>query len=253
MRLSVQGARGPVCPRAQRLMSRFALILLGARAVLLGAPRAVYAGRPAAREAMRLRAGTVLAVPPENRGGKQPVFVYLHGIAGGPGRGCAEFSRSVSAYGWLVCPEGNVRDGATRSWGGSLAEQWAVVQGALAAVAAEPDVDAGAPVVLLGYSQGAYLAEQLLRGYPGKIRAALFVGANIRLDKKTLVAAGVSKVAYAAGEFDGTYAYQRESHLLLEREGFSVQFRSLGRVGHTYIGQSEAQSVDALVSWMAND
>jgi len=209
--------------------------------------------RAARRTALRLRSGTVLAFAPENRGGKQPVFVYLHGIAGGPGRGCAEFSRSVSPYGWLVCPQGNVREGAVYSWGGSLPEQWAVVQGALASVATEADVDPGAPVVLLGYSQGAYLAEQFVRAFPKRIRAALFVGANIRLPKQTLVTAGVSKVAYAAGLYDGTYAYQQESQKLLEQEGFPVQFRSLGRVGHTYIGETEAMRLDALVSWIATD
>jgi predicted esterase len=255
MRPSCRRAGAHLRASAKRIAVR--LVALALFVVALGplCAREAHAqtSRSVRRTALRLRSGTVLAFPPENRGGKQPVFVYLHGIAGGPGRGCAEFSRSVSPYGWLVCPHGNVREGAVHSWGGSVPEQWAVVQGALASVANEADVDPGAPVVLLGYSQGAYLAEQLLRAFPKKVRAALFVGANVRLSKQTLVTAGVSKVAYAAGQYDGTYAYQQESQKLLEQEGFPVQFRTLGRVGHTYIGETEALNVDALVSWIATD
>ncbi|HRH00078.1 MAG TPA: hypothetical protein PLR99_27720 [Polyangiaceae bacterium] len=196
---------------------------------------------------------TVLAFAPENRGGKQPVFVYLHGIVGGPERGCAEFAHSVPTYGWLVCPHANVREGQRYSWGGPLSAQWAVVQHALAQVAEEPEVDPRAPVVLLGFSQGAYVAAQLVTAYPNKIRAVLFVGANVRPSKDALGKAGVKKVGFAAGLFDGTHAYLNESARQLEQGGYPAQFRSLGRVGHTYVGDAQARAIDSLVSWMAND
>lgn len=196
---------------------------------------------------------TMLAFPPDNRGGKQPVFIYLHGIAGGPERGCAELAHAVPTYGWLVCPHANVRDGQKYSWGGSLAEQWAVVTHAVREVANEPEVDASAPVVLLGFSQGAYVAADLVTAYPNKIRAALFVGANVRPQKDALVRSGVKKVAFTAGLYDGTYGYLAESARLLAAEGYPAQFRSLGKVGHTYVGDAEARAIDSLVSWMAND
>jgi len=196
---------------------------------------------------------TVLAFPPENRGGKQPVFVYLHGILGGPERGCAEMARSVPTYGWLVCPHANVREGDRYSWGGSLAEQWSVVRAAVAQVAQEPEVDPSAPIVLLGFSQGAYVASDLIAAYPGAIRGALFVGANVRPTKATLERAGVKKVGFAAGLYDGSYAFMAESAKQLEQAGYRAQFRSLGKVGHTYVGDAEAAALDSLVSWMAND
>lgn len=196
---------------------------------------------------------TVLAFPPDNRGGKQPVFVYLHGIAGGPERGCAELAHAVPTYGWLVCPHANVRDGQKYSWGGSLAEQWAVVTQAVREVANEPEVDASAPVVLLGFSQGAYVAADLVTAYPNKIRAALFVGANVRPQRDALLRSGVKKVAFTAGLYDGTYGYLAESAKLLADAGYPSQFRSLGKVGHTYVGDAEARAIDSLVSWMAND
>lgn len=196
---------------------------------------------------------TMLAFPPDNRGGKQPVFIYLHGIAGGPERGCAELAHAVPTYGWLVCPHANVRDGQKYSWGGSLAEQWAVVTHAVQEVANEPEVDASAPVVLLGFSQGAYVAADLVTAYPNKIRAALFVGANVRPQRDALVRSGVKKVAFTAGLYDGTYGYLAESARLLAAAGYPAQFRSLGKVGHTYVGDAEARAIDSLVSWMAND
>ena len=243
----------PVRVRLRAFASRFVL-LFWLLAGIVAIPRAADAIETATEPALaRAVKRTVLAFPPENRGGKQPVFVYLHGIVGGPERGCAEFARSVPTYGWLVCPHANVKEGERYSWGGSAQDQWAVVNDALSQVSQEPEVDPRAPVVLLGFSQGAYVAAQLLTAFPNKIRAALFVGANIRMTKAALVQSGVKKVGFAAGLYDGTHAYLSDSAKELERAGYPAQFRSLGRVGHTYVGDREALALDSLVSWIAND
>lgn len=231
-----------------------ACLMFLALVALAGSPREAAAAphessTPSAAPAKR----TVLAFPPENRGGKQPVFVYLHGIVGGPERGCAEFARAVPTYGWLVCPHANVREGERYSWGGSIAEQWAVVRDATSQVAQEPEVDPSAPIVLLGFSQGAYLAAQLVATYPSAIRAVVFVGANVRPNKATLEQSGVKKVAFAAGQYDETFGYMAESARQLERAGYRAQFRSLGKVGHTYVGDAEGAAMDSLISWIAND
>jgi predicted esterase len=208
-----------------------------------------------AEERRRTASGAeMIAVPPQNRGGKQAVFVYLHGIKGDPSNGCLEFARSVNSYGWLVCPQGNVRNpGRTYSWGGTLEAQWNTVQEAVAAIAGEAEVEADAKVVLLGFSQGGYLAANLIRGYPQKVGAAVIVGANVRFTKDELVKAGVGKVGFAAGRGDGTFAYMQESARKLAAESFATQFHNLGKVGHTYVGANAASRIDALISWIATD
>jgi predicted esterase len=127
------------------------------------------------------------------------------------------------------------------------------VQAALSSIATEPEVDASAPVVLLGFSQGASTAASIIRKFPNVAKGAVFVGANVRFTKAELTAAGISKIGYAAGQYDGTYPYLLESNKRLVREEFASQFRSLGKVAHTYYGESEALSLDALVSWIAED
>jgi dienelactone hydrolase len=195
-----------------------------------------------------------LTYPPQNRGGKQPVFVYLHGIAGTPERGCREFARSVNMYGWLVCPQANIKDkNGAFSWGGTTQEQWQTVRSAIEGISAEPEVDAKAPVVLLGFSLGAYAAANFIRNYPKQIRAALFVGADIRFSKEELAKAGVGKVGCAAGEMDGTYVPLKNSCTALSTVGYPAQFRTLGHVGHTYFGENEALAIDSLVSWLGGD
>jgi predicted esterase len=200
------------------------------------------------------KSARTLAFAPQNRGSKQPVFVYLHGIDGTPEKGCKEFVRSVNSYGWLVCPRANIVS-QTRgySWGGTMQSQWQTVQSALESIAQEPEVDRNAPVVLLGFSQGALVAADFIRAYPKKIRAAVFVGGAVRFTKSELETAGVSKVGFAAGENDGAYAYMTTSAKTLELANYAVQFRGLGKVGHTYVGESEASSIDSLVSWIATD
>jgi predicted esterase len=225
---------------------RFALFALVFMSVAI-APNAHASALPEAHLAER----SVLAFPPQNRGGKQAVFVYLHGIGGAPDRGCREFERSVASYGWLVCPRGNVKnDAQSYSWGGTVEDRWRTVEQAIESVASEPEVDPNAKIVLLGFSQGGYVAAEFIRAYPKRIRAALFVGANVRFNKTELEKAGVTKVGYAAGEYDATYSYLRQSHRTLERESYASQFRGLGKVGHTYIGENEAATLDSLVSWL---
>jgi predicted esterase len=228
---------------------RFALFAWAFASVAI-APSAHASASPEAHSPER----SVLAFPPQNRGGKQAVFVYLHGIGGAPDRGCREFERSVASYGWLVCPRGNVKnDAQSYSWGGTVEDRWRTVEQAIESVANEPEVDKNAKVVLLGFSQGGYVAAEFIRAYPKRITAALFVGANVRFKKAELEKAGVRKIGYAAGEYDATYSYLRQSHHALESESYSSQFRGLGKVGHTYVGENEAATIDSLVSWLGGD
>jgi hypothetical protein len=90
----------------------------------------------------------------------------LHGRCGVSTNGCSHFRPGVDAFGWLACPVGNDPcAGVGASWTGTTAEKKKVVDDALSALVSvhRDRVDARAPTVLVGFSQGAWTALELVR------------------------------------------------------------------------------------------
>lgn len=177
-----------------------------------------------------------------------PPVVLLHGICGEPLNSCSVFAdvtggELVCARADLSCPNG----GAMWSGGaGAIARIETAVRGA--AVTTGGRVDPSAPRVLVGFSQGAYVAMRALHAQPHRYPAVLLIGAFVKPTRAELEAAGVVRIALAAGDFDGSSPTMRASAERLRAEGFDARFVSLGRVGHTYVADDPKKLADA-VAW----
>ena len=222
------------------------LCLLVAGAV--GLPRVSAGDTSAAVEAPRkpavVRNGAVrtFAYPPKDTSLPRPAVVYLHGRCGAATNGCPYFEPGVSGFGWLVCPPAPSRcEGGGASWSGSTSQKQAVVDSAVSAVAASYPglVDTVAPTVLIGFSQGAYIAVDMVRERPGKYMGVLLIGAEIVTSAEILSTAGVKRVVLAAGAYDGARPAMETEAKKLASQGFSAHFVSLGTVGHTYVADRE--------------
>jgi len=194
----------------------------------------------------------VLAYPPQRsrasaRATRVTRVVYLHGVHGKAENGCPWLRTGASELGWLVCPEANERlANGTFSWAGSVSDVRAVVARAEHAIVnegAEPD----APGVLVGFSQGAYVALDLVRAEPGRWGGLVLLGAEIEPNAASLRSAGVSRVALLAGDLDGSSASVKRAAVRRHRGGIAATFKSLGRVGHTYVGEDRDALHDAIV------
>src|SRR6185295_13254316 len=106
--------------------------------------------------------------------------VYLHGVHGRAKNGCPWLRGGASEIGWLVCPEANVTlsDGST-SWGGTTNEQLAILDRAKASARARGASD---ETVIVGFSQGAYLALDLVRAHKTAARGLVLLGADVEPD-----------------------------------------------------------------------
>lgn len=220
------------------------LFLAGA----LGLPRASSGDTGAAPEAPQkpsvVRNGAVktFAYPPRDTSAPRPAVVYLHGRCGAATNGCPHFEPGVAGFGWLVCPPATQRcaDGGV-SWSGSTSQKQAIVDAAIGAVAASfpGSVDVAAPSVVIGFSQGAYVAVDIVRERPGKYMGMLLIGAEITTTAEALSAAGVKRVVLAAGVYDGARPAMEAEARKLTADGFAARFVSLGTVGHTYVPDRE--------------
>ena len=194
-------------------------------------------------------AHAVLAFPPRAPGPAKPItVVYLHGVHGRAENGCPWLRDGASEVGWLVCPEANERlPNGTFSWAGTVVDQHAVVARAERAAQAH-GADPGSAGVLVGFSQGAYVALDLVRARLGRHRGLVLIGADVAPSREVLLAAGVDRIVLAAGDLDGASLPMRRAAERLLREGMNVRFLSLGRVGHSY----ETPEKDALrdaIAW----
>lgn len=187
----------------------------------------------------------VLAFPPRKNVQSTTTVVYLHGIHGLAKNGCPWLREGANEVGWLVCPEANVHlANDTFSWGGSAMEKRAIV------AHAEKAVHADGPTVLVGFSQGAFVAMELVEARQGNYRGVVLLSATVEPRAKELAAAGVKRVVLGAGELDGSYAPLKDTAKRLERAGVEVRFVSLGKVGHTYVAETGAPLATA-IAWAA--
>jgi predicted esterase len=195
---------------------------------------------------------TAIAYAPLDTSAPKPAVVYLHGVCGRAANGCPYFRPGSEPFGWLVCPQANAPcPGGGASWGGSTDARGAVVDAAVDAVArAHPGaVDAGAPSVLVGFSQGAWTAVELLRKKRGNYTGVLLIGAPVAPAPDELRAAGVTRVVLAAGRYDAAFGPMLERARRLADAGFAARFVSLGHVGHTYAAEDPSVLTESL-AWL---
>ena len=189
-------------------------------------------------------APAVFAYAPASDVAKPTRVVYLHGIHGLAQNGCPWLRGGATEVGWLLCPEANAAlPNGTFSWGGTAKDQYDVVTHAIRASGGEPnDGD-----VLVGFSQGGFVAVDLVEKHLGTHRGLVILSADVHIDATTLRGAGVERIVLGAGSLDATYAPLETLARSLDAQGFPARFVSLGRVGHTYVPEDTAVLTDAIV------
>ena len=211
-------------------------------------PRGHYASSP-----VKLRAEDggrdLLAYPPSASAAARPMtVVYLHGIRGRPENGCPWFRGGASELGWLVCPEGAVHHAnGTASWGGDVFAQSTVVSRALRA--ARERGASNEPGVAVGFSQGGYVALDLVKTGQARFRGLVLISApEAHPSAQRLRESGGVRGGRAAGSVDAAYSPLAEDAKRLQREGMEARFFDLGRVGHTYAAEDTATLREA-IAW----
>lgn len=207
--------------------------------------RAKYPNKPLT---LREDGVAILAFPPRAPSPSRPLtVVYLHGIHGRAENGCPWLREGASELGWLVCPGANepLANG-TFSWAGTAADQRNVVARAERAAQAQ-GADPERATVLVGFSQGAFVALDLATRHLGHYGGLVLIGANVAPSRATLEASGVERIVLAAGDLDGASGPMKRATERLRREGMDARFVSLGRIGHSYETTDKEGLRDAIV------
>lgn len=193
------------------------------------------------------------AYPPTGAGVAKPLTIYLHGICGDPGHGCPYFREGATSASWLLCPSAPTEcPGGGGTWSGTVAMQTrAVTNAEQQAENLFPNaIDDKSPRVLIGFSQGAYAARNLILAQPGRYRAVLFIGADISTTADAFRKAGITRVAFASGRYDMMRKPLEKEAASVKADGFPSRFVDLGAVGHTYVPASNAGELRDTIAWL---
>jgi pimeloyl-ACP methyl ester carboxylesterase len=210
------------------------------------------AGEPAIELLMPAPHAVFGAALADQTSSSRATYVYLHGVCGVTTHGCAHFTGGA---GWLVCPQAETRcPGGGALWAGSTETKVATIDRALGAARAKWPDSAKFPVVLVGFSQGAYVAIEAARAEPGRYAGLVLVGANTRAWLGELTASQTPKVALASGAWDMMAPAMRDTVPRLGARKVAARYESLGKVGHTYVSEEGTDEVlSSLLKWVASE
>ncbi len=182
----------------------------------------------------------------------RPVIVMLHGMCDTPDNECNAFYPAATGAGFLVCPRANgACSNGGAMWRGSPESKRALIDDSLAALGTEfgssaiVDHDA----TLIGFSQGAYLAVDMVKRGKGPWSSLILIGASVEIDARSLREAGIRRILLAAGDYDGANPAMQKATRELVRAEVEAKFASLGPVGHQFAPDMNGWMKDAL-AWV---
>jgi predicted esterase len=148
----------------------------------------LFAGRAEAKEAAAAPDPMTLEVPgyadayyvrPRTKS-RRPIVLYLHGRGANPFEDCRKWARVARQFGWVVCPQGPApTEGGGRTWNNDAETAKKVIDATVAAlkdkyhrrVRTRSDI-------LIGFSEGAFIAQQVGMRDPGRWNRWLILAAN---------------------------------------------------------------------------
>jgi predicted esterase len=171
---------------------------------------------------------------------RRPVLLYLHGRGGNAFEDCRKWARVARQFGWIVCPEGpSTTDTGGRTWNNDADTARKIVD---ATVAALHDEFKGRirtrGNVLIGFSEGAFVAQQIGLHDPAHWNRWLILAANDRYwfgDAPQLLEQNHSKirrVVLFTGENDEVAENTKRAGEMLKTAKIPVRVRIVPGLGH---------------------
>jgi predicted esterase len=215
------------------------LSLLGARAAV--ASEAVTPSGGGA-EPMSLEvpgAPNAFYVKPRSKGLK-PVIMYLHGRGAYPQEDCKKWARVASQFGWVVCPQGGEdRGGGSRAWSNSAESGKQIMDATVAALRAKYKGRVQSRNnILIGFSEGAFIAQQVGLKDPARWSRWLILAASDRYwvgdVQKELADARtrLRRVYLLTGENDGVMDNTKAVGDILHKANVRTRMRIVPNMGH---------------------
>jgi predicted esterase len=171
---------------------------------------------------------------------QRPVLMYLHGRGGNPKEDCRKWAQVALQFGWVVCPAGPVdRHNGEHEWANNYDAGIKITNATLAALRAKYKGRVRTKGnVLMGFSEGAFVAQQVGVHEPDKWSRWLILAASDKYwfgEAPQLIVENrkkIRKVYLFTGEFDGVAHNTVKAGEMLKKENIPVRVQLMPGLGH---------------------
>ncbi|MGO9839188.1 MAG: alpha/beta hydrolase [Polyangiaceae bacterium] len=171
---------------------------------------------------------------------QRPVLLYIHGRGGNAFEDCRKWARVARRFGWIVCPEGpSAGDSGGRTWNNDPDTAKRIIDATVSALRARFKGRVRARGnILIGFSEGAFIAQQVGVRDPVHWNRWLILAANDRYwsgDAPQLLEQNRSKIRRVylyTGENDQVAENTKRAGDMLKTARIPVRVRIVPGLGH---------------------
>lgn len=174
------------------------------------------------------------------RGGQQPVIMYLHGRGGNAAEDCRKWAKVATRFGWLVCPQGpEDRGNGTHTWQNNVGEGQRIIDATMKSLRDRFKRRVRTRGnVLVGFSEGAFIAMQVGLHNPGTWNRWFILAANDQYwwndanDLLKQARRNMRRVFLLTGERDGVAANTVRVGETLHKSKIPTKVKIVPGLGH---------------------
>lgn len=170
--------------------------------------------------------------------------VFLHGMCGHAQGYAQSFQYAAARWGRLVAPQGDVPcgDGPGAKWSADLERLDARIRDSFAQLGLDAE-----EIAVIGYSQGATRAEQLVRRYPSRYRYLIEIAAPSAPNPRGLEQ--LESAVMMAGELD-RHDLMLQGRDKLQSRGVPTTFIELPGARHGSMGRDSELTMGRALAWL---
>ncbi|MBV9947230.1 MAG: hypothetical protein JOZ69_10305 [Myxococcales bacterium] len=171
---------------------------------------------------------------------RRPILLYLHGRGGNALEDCRKWARVARIFGWVVCPQGSsVTESGGRTWNNDAASAKRIIDATVDALKEKYKGRVRTRGnILIGFSEGAFVAQQVGMRDPARWNRWLILAANDRYwfgDAPQLLEenrAKIRRVYLFTGEDDQVAENTKKAAEMLKDAHIRVRVKIAPGLGH---------------------
>jgi predicted esterase len=248
-------------PRCIRITLGLAAVACAFLAVLLRASSARASSETTAPDPMTLEVPgfpDAYFYKPRTKS-QRPILMYLHGRGGNAMEDCRKWARVARQFGWVVCPQGaSGTDSGGRTWNNDADSAKKIIDATVAALKARFKGRVRTQRdILIGFSEGAYIAQQVGLRDPAHWNRWLILAANDKYwwgDAPQLLEqnrAKIRRVYLFTGENDQVAENTKRAGEMLKDAHIRVRVKIVPGLGHEVPADRMITNYRRPLRWLA--
>ncbi|MGH7271531.1 MAG: alpha/beta hydrolase [Polyangiaceae bacterium] len=186
------------------------------------------------------------------------VILYLHGRGGNAFEDCRKWARVARQFGWVVCPQGpETTESGGHSWGNDAETANRIVDATLASLREKYKGRVNSRGnILIGFSEGAFVAQQIGMRDPSRFSRWLILAANDQYwlgDAAQILEKNRSKIRRVylfTGENDEVAENTKRAGQMLKSAHIRVKVRIVPGLGHEVPGDRMITNYRRPLRWL---